>query len=171
MIDSIFKYILTTGNIYIVIIFVLVLIMFYCIRLYFTQQKKQKNEGEINNKILLNIDNYCSKTISSLIGIETKVEKCSNNVDVSIEDVIDDISDIAKYIDEIKNNIKIIDDNIQQGNFKIEKLELNLKAKSDKLITTHDTVIIIKDELKDLKHRFDLLIYQIDNNNTINKGL
>jgi len=157
MIDGFIKFLTNQGNIYLVIIAFLSFVIFYGMRYYFNKQKK-----DIKNKNLMD-------------DISNNINNSMNNL--SEEVILNSIKNENGWSD-IKINLNNLDTNLEKlwdaYNYKMNELEINNKVRTDKIVDSYILISEVKDEIKDLKYKVELLIVQIDHNNnntTINKGL
>jgi methyl-accepting chemotaxis protein len=155
MLEGILKAIASTGNIYLIIITILCVIIFFFIKYYFSDRKRDslKNRNVINS-------------------MSTDIKKEINNLSTKLEANDDDMYDM---INEIQSDLKKINDNIDkltaEQRDKMKDFQHQHEKISERIIDNFEIVKQMKEDVTSLKFKVELMLVQTNNSSRINKGL
>jgi len=153
--DNFLLELLKTGNIYIIVVAILLLILYLFIKFFFCDYNKTK----IKNKI--NIESIKDKISDE----STKIEKTVTDNDRVF---YKNIKQIIVTLDRISGEIEKLNlDNKER----IKEIEHRQEKITDKVLDSFKTLTEIKDEVINLKYKVELMVVQRDNSTRLNKGL
>jgi methyl-accepting chemotaxis protein len=155
MLEGILKAISSTGNIYLIIITILCVTLFFFIKYYFSDRKRDslKNRNVINS-------------------LSTDIKKEINNLSTKLEANDDDMYDMIK---EIQSDLKKINDNIDkltaEQRDKMKDFQHQHEKISERITDNFEIVKQMKEDVTSLKFKVELMLVQTNNSSRINKGL
>ena len=165
MFGGFLKFLIAQGNIYLIIIALMAGGIFYGLRYYFKSNNKEMlslKEIESLRKEIISIERNINVSMNNLSDDLVKMKSNNNFVFHGIKNDLEDIEDIKNDISKIWEDYHV----------KLSEIEMRQSSIIEKLNTNTALLNDVRDEMKETKHKLELIMLQMDNNNSrLNQGL